>query len=306
MPQLLISKLLVLFIIISIGLSTQALKAAEEGEDDFIIDELSLQTGLEDTNQNTIQDTEGTDEEDDFVIDESSLKVEGSYVNLSENSEPKAFQTDKDIDPYRSFNEVMFNFNLKAYKYVLIPSADLYEALTPQFARTGINNFFINLERPVSAIYNLLQFKVADSMLDIMSFLFNTTFGLFGLIDLTGAAEIPYDKGTLGGVLYRYGWTQSNYLVLPFLGPTVVRDAVTVVPSYVYDNDLIKGCEIKLCLKDARTSKNSSEQIGRITLNVIRQVDSLKFLLKQLDKLPNPYVFTRTAYLNQLKKRYKK
>jgi phospholipid-binding lipoprotein MlaA len=54
----------------------------------------------------------------------------------------------------------------------------------------------------------------------------NSTFGLFGLIDIATPAGLKNNKTSLGDTFAHWGWKNSNYLVLPFFGPSTVRDGL--------------------------------------------------------------------------------
>ena len=73
---------------------------------------------------------------------------------------------------------------------------------------------------------NLLRGNIKNAGIDLMRVAINTTFGLGGLIDIAGEAQMPNNKNTLGDTFASWGWKNSNYVVLPFLGPTTVRDAL--------------------------------------------------------------------------------
>ena len=60
----------------------------------------------------------------------------------------------------------------------------------------------------------------------------NTTWGLGGLLDIAGAAEMPNNKSTLGDTFATWGWKNSNYFVYPLTGPSTVRDAVGSTITY--------------------------------------------------------------------------
>ena len=49
-------------------------------------------------------------------------------------------------DPFEDLNRDIFIFNEKLDEKLLKPAALTYRKVTPQFARTGVTNFFNNLE----------------------------------------------------------------------------------------------------------------------------------------------------------------
>ena len=131
-------------------------------------------------------------------------------------------------DPLEGYNRAMFSFNEQLDKAVVKPVAQVYEAVLPQPARTGVGNVFSNLADPWIALNNLLQGKVAEGMSDLMRFALNSTWGLLGLLDIASEAGLAKHDEDLGQTLGRWGVGEGAYIVLPFFGPRTVRDAVAL------------------------------------------------------------------------------
>jgi phospholipid-binding lipoprotein MlaA len=130
-------------------------------------------------------------------------------------------------DPLAPFNERMFWFNLKVDKYVLHPVASGYAKIAPIPVRESVGRFFDNINFIPRFVNNLAQLDFPEAGGELARFGINTTVGVGGLFDPAdhwfGIKEHPNDMGlTLG----HYGVGGGPYLVLPFLGPFVVRDAV--------------------------------------------------------------------------------
>jgi phospholipid-binding lipoprotein MlaA len=128
-------------------------------------------------------------------------------------------------DPFEKFNRAMFSFNDAVDQAALKPAAEAYRTL-PSFMQTGVGNFFGNLGDAWTAANNLLQGKMADGMSDVMRFTFNSTFGIFGLLDIASEAGLPKHKEDFGQTLGKWGVASGPYLVLPLLGPSTVRDTL--------------------------------------------------------------------------------
>jgi len=130
-------------------------------------------------------------------------------------------------DPLAPFNTRMFWFNQKLDDYFLHPVASAYAKVVPQRARVSVGNFFENIGIIPRFANNLLQFRLKQAGSEATRFGINSTIGLAGLFDPAdkwfGLKENPDDFGlTLG----RYSVPSGAYLVLPFFGPSTVRDAV--------------------------------------------------------------------------------
>jgi len=136
-------------------------------------------------------------------------------------------------DPIEPFNRAMFWFNDRLYFYLLKPVARAYRTV-PEGARTSIANFFRNIHSPVRALNALLQLRIKATVEEVWKFSVNSTVGVFGLFDVTKGTGIDGADKDFGQTLGYYGIGQGPYLVLPFLGPSSLRDGVgKVADGYV-------------------------------------------------------------------------
>lgn len=142
-------------------------------------------------------------------------------------------------DPFESFNRSVFAFNDAVDQAVLKPVAKGYEAVVPRPARDMVGNFFGNLADLWTAANQLLQGKPAEAFSDLSRFVVNTTFGFGGIADV--ASEMGFEKHDedFGQTLGWWGVPAGPYLVLPFLGPSTLRDAPArfVDPSLAYNRE---------------------------------------------------------------------
>jgi phospholipid-binding lipoprotein MlaA len=130
-------------------------------------------------------------------------------------------------DPWEPFNQNMFTFNLRLDEYALRPVATGYSKVLPEPARQSIGRFFKNLGVLERFANNLFQGKFAGAGQEVGRFAINTTLGGVGLFDVAdqwfGMKESPED---FGQTLAVYGVSSGPYVVLPFYGPSTVRDTV--------------------------------------------------------------------------------
>lgn len=145
---------------------------------------------------------------------------------LSANSE---------IDPWEGFNRPIFNFNEGLDKYALKPLAQGYRYVTPDIAEKGVSNFFDNLKDVRNLINNLLQLKFEAAGQSFARFTFNSTFGLFGLIDVATPMGIESHPEDFGQTLGYWGVPSGPYLVLPFFGPSNPRDGFSMLADGAVD-----------------------------------------------------------------------
>jgi len=129
-------------------------------------------------------------------------------------------------DPIEPVNRAIFVFNDRLYFWLLKPVARGYAFVVPEPFRIGIRNALTNVAMPVRLVNSLLQGKGRGVGRELARFTINTTIGMGGLFDTAkndwGIAASDEDTGqTLG----TYGLGHGAYLVLPFLGPSSLRDA---------------------------------------------------------------------------------
>lgn len=129
-------------------------------------------------------------------------------------------------DPLEDFNRAVFAFNEGLDKAIVKPVARGYEAILPTPVRTGVSNFYGNIGDVFIAVNNVLQGKPADAVGDTARFIFNSTFGLFGLLDVASEMGIEKHEEDFGQTLGRWGMAPGAYLVLPVYGPRNVRDGI--------------------------------------------------------------------------------
>jgi phospholipid-binding lipoprotein MlaA len=138
-------------------------------------------------------------------------------------------------DPWEGLNRATFEFNDGLDRAVIRPVAEGYRFVMPTPARDAITNFFSNLKDPWIAINQLLQGKPRLAIDDLGRFVWNSTFGLLGLIDVASDMGLPKHNEDFGQTLAVWGAGSGAYLVLPILGPSSVRDGIGLIPdAYAY------------------------------------------------------------------------
>lgn len=133
-------------------------------------------------------------------------------------------QVKNPADPLESFNRGVYQFNDTVDKAIAKPVAQGYNAVMPLPGKIMVSNFFSNLDDVIITANDLLQFKFAQAVSDGARFLFNSTFGVFGLLDV--AYRLEKHNEDFGQTLGYWGVDSGPYLVLPILGPSTVRDGV--------------------------------------------------------------------------------
>ncbi len=135
-------------------------------------------------------------------------------------------------DPWQGLNRSIYKFNDALDRAAIKPVAQGYQKITPSWLRTGLNNFFSNLEMPWTMVNDLLQGKPQMMAQDTCRLVLNTVVGLGGFIDVADHYDLGEHKEDFGQTLAVWGVPSGPYLMLPFLGPSTVRDGFGRVPGY--------------------------------------------------------------------------
>jgi phospholipid-binding lipoprotein MlaA len=130
------------------------------------------------------------------------------------------------VDPYQHINQNVFSFNQSLDKYIARPVAKMYVAVMPDFAERGIANMFDNLNEVTNVFNGLLQGKFTQAANDTGRFGINSTLGIAGLFDVASLLSFKKSDGEdFGQTLGYWGVPEGPYIMLPFLGPSTLRDA---------------------------------------------------------------------------------
>ncbi|MFQ5589486.1 MAG: VacJ family lipoprotein [Nitrospiria bacterium] len=133
-------------------------------------------------------------------------------------------------DPLSGYNRAMTKFNDKFFDYVLSPVAKGYNVVVPEGGRIGIRRFFKNLFFPMRFLNNFLQLKYDRAAIETARFVVNSTVGLLGFFDpAKNWLRLEAYPEDFGQTLGFYGVGPGPHLVLPFLGPSNLRDTLGFV-----------------------------------------------------------------------------
>ncbi|NTS78089.1 VacJ family lipoprotein [Catenovulum sp. SM1970] len=133
--------------------------------------------------------------------------------------------TNQISDPWQGFNRRMYYFNHTVDENILLPLVSGYKAITPDPVEQGVSNFFSNLGEIPIFLNAALQLKPKPAFETLGRFAVNTTIGLAGLFDPATHMGLDKQNEDFGQTLGHYGVSPGPYLVLPFLGPSNLRDA---------------------------------------------------------------------------------
>lgn len=138
-------------------------------------------------------------------------------------------------DPLEGMNRAIFSFNETADRFVLKPIAQGYHYVLPDPVERGIGRVFGNVGEIINVFNGLLQGKFAQASNDSGRFLINSTLGIAGIFEVAEGLGLEKNAGEdFGQTLGHWGVGEGAYLVLPFFGPSTLRDA----PGRVVDSFL--------------------------------------------------------------------
>lgn len=139
-------------------------------------------------------------------------------------------------DPLQKVNRKVYAFNDTVDKAVLRPAAVTYRAVTPPPVRRSVNNFFTNIQLPITVANDLLQARPSEALSSTGRFLINLTAGVGGLFDPASHLGLPLHTTDFGITLARWGLPEGDFLMLPLLGPSSMRDVWHYpVDGYFFD-----------------------------------------------------------------------
>lgn len=196
-------------------------------------------------------------------------------------------------DPFEPVNRKVFIFNEFIDRHFVRHVAIYYQKSLPIAVRKSIRNFFDNIKSPFTVANSLLQGNSENAMAGFSSFLINSTLGVGGLFDVAGRKDILYYEEDLGQTFATYGIGPGPYLILPFLGPSNIRDTSGLIITNLSD---------PLSINIFKVGDNEIVNDELLTgFTVVSLIDKRESLLKIVDDMRENsfdiYATTRSAYI---------
>jgi len=170
-------------------------------------------------------------------------------------------------DPFEPWNRAMYEVHQAVDGAVIKPIAQAYVAVVPELIRTGVSNFFGNIDDLFTGINNVLEGNGNQAGDDFGRVLLNTTMGMGGIFDLASMMGIPKDKKDFGITFGKWGIPQGPYFFVPLFGPTTVRDGTGTLVRYFVgpvgyiDNIPVRNTLYGLGYVDLRAQALSAESV---------------------------------------------
>jgi phospholipid-binding lipoprotein MlaA len=188
-------------------------------------------------------------------------------------------------DPWESWNRGVYKFNDKLDRAIAKPVTKAYVRVVPRPIRTGVTNFFENLNTTTVMVNDALQGKFLAAANDLGRFLLNSTVGLAGILDPATPAGLDRNDEDFGQTLGHWGVHPGPFVELPVLGPSDVRDtAGKVVDTYTNPKQYVK---------------NTTVTYGLYLPYLVDKRAALLPLDETLKRVYDPYAFIRDAYLQR-------
>lgn len=191
-------------------------------------------------------------------------------------------------DPLEKYNRKAYQFNDAVDRAVIRPVALGYRKITNPPVRRSVGDFFTNIRMPITIANDLLQVRPVRALSSTGRFLINLTLGVGGFFDPASSLGIPQQSTDFGITLARWGVPEGDYLMLPLLGPSTVRDVWQIpVDGYFFDPLAIYA-------------RNQNFDYGQQYLPSVIYLVNLRSrafdVEAYLDSAYDPYVFVRDAY----------
>jgi phospholipid-binding lipoprotein MlaA len=193
-------------------------------------------------------------------------------------------------DPLERLNRHVYDFNDRFDRNLAQPVARGYTKVVPRPVRDCVGNVFANVGEIGNIVNATLQFKPGDAASDVGRLLVNSTFGLLGCFDVARGMGMERNRQDFGLTMGKWGLPPGPYIVLPFLGPSSVRDAIGEVPDYYTD-------PVRF------VSPNLDYYLLYGTRFVDRRAQYLDTTNLVNDAALDPYAFLRDGYLQRRRSR---
>jgi phospholipid-binding lipoprotein MlaA len=192
-------------------------------------------------------------------------------------------------DPWEKLNRDIWKFDLFFEKTMLGPVAHGYSAVVPGKGREGLSNLIRNLDEPSTFANQLLQHKIGRAVQTGLRFALNSTLGIAGLFDVAAAAGMRRATADFGQTLAFYGAKPGPYAMLPFLGPSNVRDGFGRLVDTLTD-------PVGFVIGGVFTSYPGA---GRLAAEGVNWRQQSEGTIQAIYGASDPYAFTRAAYSQQ-------
>ncbi|MFB1001153.1 MAG: VacJ family lipoprotein [Pseudomonadales bacterium] len=150
------------------------------------------------------------------------------------------------VDPFEDINRKIFGFNEVLDRWLVKPSAKVYQWVMPSALDRGVTNFFDNIGEFSNVVNSGLQGDLRQSGRSLGRLAINTTVGIGGLFDVATDWGIEERNEDFGQTLAVWGVGDGPYIVLPLMGGRYLRDALAIAPdAYISPLDQVDDVQTR-------------------------------------------------------------
>ncbi len=193
-------------------------------------------------------------------------------------------------DPIEPVNRGIHEFNQVIDGIVYKPITRIYRGVVPVWGRDRVSNVVDNIGEPVTVVNSVLQGDAQNAFTSFWRFIINTTFGVLGTFDAATEVGLKERKEDFGQTLAVWGWKDSGYFVIPFIGPSTFRDTLGMGVDFFID---------------PFTNANVVTEQGKWAIVGVRALDLRSRLLPVTDDIEknsfDTYASYRSLYLQKRK-----
>lgn len=201
-------------------------------------------------------------------------------------------EVDQEIwDPLEPFNRGVFWFNDQVDTYLLEPVARAYDHVIPSPVQKSVTNFFDNLGFPGRFLSSLARLDISQAGDDTARFLINSTAGVGGLFDIATQLGVEENKRGFAVALASYDIPHGPYLVVPFFGPTTLRDGIgRGVDGVVHPFAILSYSDVRSGISDKVTWYGLGLDTVQTRSNMIEAIEAAR------ESSLDFYLFVQSAY----------
>lgn len=193
-------------------------------------------------------------------------------------------------DEYEPMSRAFHEGNVRLDSNILRPAAQVYDFITPTLFKHLIGNGLSHLDLPADFANYVLQGDVDRALETFGRFTMNTIMGAAGLLDPATEFGLPRQQTDFGITLGKHGVGEGSYLVLPFMGPTTVRDTAGFVVDIAFSPTFYLGQFIAM----------DGLGLSVTAADIVHERDAqFEFIDDVLYNSEDSYVTIRSAYLQR-------
>jgi len=207
-------------------------------------------------------------------------------VNNAKSGDSETY--DEDSDPIEPVNRGIQKFNDVVDTVVYKPVSRTYRYVVPQWGRNRVSNVFYNLSEPLTVVNSALQADPKNTFTSLWRFILNSTFGVLGIFDVAESFGLKPRQEDFGQTMAVWGWRNSSYFVIPFIGPSTLRDAL--------------GMGVDVAANPVYWPLDEREQIGLFVADALDRRTKLLPVTDEIERTSlDPYASYRSIYLQERK-----